>query len=89
MSSMICGVVAGCAAVFALQPVLAHHSHAMFELQTWSVEMSNIQNMIRRGIGSGTFAVGEHVTVTMHPLVNGNLGGNYVSIVDSDGTEYD
>lgn len=59
------------------------------EIQTWSVEMSNIQNMIRRGIGGGTFTVGEQVTVTMHPLNNGNLGGNYVSVIDSDGTEYD
>jgi len=58
-------------------------------VETWSVEMSNIQNMIRRGIGGGTFTVGERVTVTMNPLLNGNLGGNYVSIIDSDGTEYD
>jgi hypothetical protein len=57
--------------------------------ETWSVEMSNIQNMIRRGIGGGTFTVGERVTVTMNPLNNGKPGGNYVSIVDSDGTEYD
>jgi len=45
--------------------------------------------MIRRGIGGGTFTVGEQVTVTMNPLLNGNLGGNYVSIIDSDGREYD
>ena len=103
-------------------PVLAHHSHAMFdhtktvtvsgtisdvlyrnphvfiwvdvedeagEVQTWSVEMSNIQNMIRRGVGAGTLQVGELVTVTMNPLTNGNLGGNYVSIIDSDGREYE
>ena len=57
--------------------------------EIWSVEMSNIQNMIRRGIGGGTFTVGERVTVTMDPLNNGKPGGNYVSIVDSDGTEYD
>ena len=25
----------------------------------------------------------------MNPLNNGNLGGNYVSIIDSDGKEYD
>lgn len=58
-------------------------------VQTWSVEMSNIQNMIRRGIGGGTFEVGERVTVTMNPLINGNPGGNYISIIGSDGTEYD
>ena len=59
------------------------------EVERWSVEMSNIQNMIRRGIGGSTFTVGEKVVVTMNPLINGNLGGNYVSIIDSDGTEYD
>lgn len=58
-------------------------------IEIWSIEMSNIQNMIRRGIGGGTFTVGEQVTVTMNPLLNGNLGGNYVSIIDSDGREYD
>lgn len=58
-------------------------------VETWSVEMSNIQNMIRRGIGGGTFTIGERVTVTVNPLLNGNLGGNYVSIIDSDGREYD
>ena len=59
------------------------------DLQRWSVEMSNIQNMIRRGIGGRTLQVGETVTVTLNPLNNGNLGGNYVSIIDSDGKEYD
>ena len=58
-------------------------------LQRWSVEMSNVQNMIRRGIGGRTLQVGETVIVTMNPLNNGNLGGNYVSIIDSDGKEYD
>ena len=59
------------------------------DLQRWSVEMSNIQNMIRRGIGGRTLQAGETVIVTMNPLNNGNLGGNYVSIIDSDGKEYD
>ena len=112
----------GVAFAMAVGPVLAHHSHAMFDhtttvtisgvvgdvsfrnphvflwvdveddngaIQTWAVEMSNIQIMMRRGVGGGTFTVGERVTVTMNPLTNGNLGGNYISIIDSDGTEYD
>jgi len=53
------------------------------------VEMSNVQNMIRRGIGHGTFKPGDHVTVKLHPLKDGRPGGNYVSIVAADGKTYD
>jgi len=59
------------------------------EVKTWSVEMSNIQNMIRRGIGGSTFKVGDRVSVTLNPLSNGNPGGNYVSIIAADGKTYD
>jgi hypothetical protein len=53
------------------------------------VEMSNVQNMIRRGIGHGTFKPGDHVTVKLHPLKDGRPGGNYVSITAADGKVYD
>lgn len=122
MNAMASKKIFGLLLATVTSPVLAHHSHAMFdhtktvtvtgkisevsyrnphvflwidveadggEIQTWSVEMSNIQIMIRRGIGGGTFTIGEQVVVTMNPLINGNLGGNYVSIIDSDGMEYD
>ena len=59
------------------------------QAQTWSVEMSNIQNMIRRGIGGGTFEIGDRVSVTLNPLLNGNPGGNYVTIIDADGRPYE
>lgn len=59
------------------------------QVQNWSVEMSNIQNMIRRGIRASTFQVGDVVTVTMNPLQDGRLGGNYVTVIAADGTEYD
>jgi len=53
------------------------------------VEMSNVQNMIRRGIGHGTFKPGDKVTVKLHPLKDGRPGGNYVSIVAADGKTYE
>jgi len=53
------------------------------------VEMSNIPNMIRRGIGASTFKVGDVVTVNMYPLRDGRPGGNYNTIVGPDGKTYD
>lgn len=59
------------------------------EMQHYWIEMSNIPNMIRRGIGANTFHVGDQVTVNFWPLKDGRPGGNYASIVGPDGTEYD
>ena len=53
------------------------------------VEMSNVQNMIRRGIGHGTFKPGDKVTVTLHPLKDGRPGGNYIKVVAADGKTYE
>jgi len=53
------------------------------------IEMSNIPNMIRRGIGARTFEVGDVVTVNMYPLRDGRPGGNYITIVGPDGRTYD
>lgn len=53
------------------------------------VEMSNIPNMIRRGVGAKTFQIGDVVTVNMFPLRDGRPGGNYDTIVAADGKTYD
>jgi uncharacterized protein DUF6152 len=53
------------------------------------VEMSNVQNMITRGIGKATFKPGDKVTVKLHPLKDGRPGGNYVSILAADGKTYE
>lgn len=53
------------------------------------IEMSNLPNMIQRGIGAATFKQGDRVTVKLHPLKDGRPGGNYVSIVGADGKTYD
>ena len=59
------------------------------EMVNYWIEMSNIPNMIRRGIGQATFKPGDKVTVKLHPLKDGRPGGNYVSIVAADGKTYD
>jgi hypothetical protein len=53
------------------------------------VEMSNLPNMIRRGIGQSTFKPGDRVTVHLHPLRDGRPGGSYVTIVAADGKKYE
>lgn len=59
------------------------------ELVHYWFEMSNIPNMIRRGIGHNTFQVGDEVTVNFWPLKDGRPGGNYSTVIAADGTEYD
>ena len=59
------------------------------EPQKYWIEMSNLPNMIRRGIGQSTFKPGDKVKVTLHPLADGRPGGNYVSIVAADGKTYE
>jgi hypothetical protein len=59
------------------------------EVVNYSIEMSNLTQMITRGIGQGTFKVGDTVTAIVHPLKDGRSGGNYVRIVAADGKTYD
>jgi hypothetical protein len=53
------------------------------------VEMSNIPNMIRRGIGYRTFKPGDVISVTVFPLKDGRPGGNYATVVAADGKTYE
>src|SRR5262245_22288629 len=48
---------------------------------TYAIEMSHVQNMIRRGITAATFKAGDEVTIKMNPLHGGRPGGNYVSVM--------
>ena len=59
------------------------------EMTTWWIEMSNITNMIRRGVRADSFKEGDQLTVTMHPLQNGKPGGNYMKITTADGKVYE
>jgi hypothetical protein len=58
------------------------------KVTSWSVEMSNISNMERRGIYRSTFKVGDVITVKMNPLDDGRPGGNYTGITAADGKTY-
>ena len=59
------------------------------ETMNYWVELSNLTNMIRRGVGQGTFKPGDTVTVNLHPLKDGRPGGSYVTIVAADGKTYE
>ncbi|MCY3732470.1 MAG: DUF6152 family protein [Rhodospirillaceae bacterium] len=59
------------------------------ETVNYWIEMSNLPNMIRRGIGYTTFQPGDVVTVNMWRLKDGRPGGNYTTIVAADGRTYD
>lgn len=54
----------------------------------WSVEMSNITNMLKVGFSTTTFKSGDTVTVTLHPLGDGRPGGNYIVATSSDGKQF-
>ena len=58
------------------------------ETVRYTVEMSNITNMLRAGFGTTTFKAGDQVTVTLHPLLDGRPGGNYIVATSADGRTF-
>ena len=54
----------------------------------YTVEMSNLTNMLKAGFGTKTFKAGDTVTVTMHPLTDGRSGGNYIVATSADGKQF-
>ena len=58
------------------------------ETVRYTVEMSNITNMLKVGFAATTFKAGDNVTVTMHPLVDGRPGGNYIVATSADGKQF-
>ena len=58
------------------------------ETVRYTVEMSNITNMLRAGFGATTFKPGDRVTVTLHPLADGRPGGNYIVATSADGRTF-
>ena len=58
------------------------------ETVRYTVEMSNITNMLKVGFGATTFKAGDTVTVTMHPLGDGRPGGNYIVAKGADGKQF-
>jgi Family of unknown function (DUF6152) len=58
------------------------------EAVTYTVEMSNITNMLKVGFSATTFKAGDKVTVTIHPLIDGRPGGNYIVATSADGKQF-
>ena len=56
--------------------------------QNYWIELSNIPNMIRRGVLQNTFKVGDKISVDLYPLKDGRPGGSYVTITAADGKTY-
>ena len=59
------------------------------ETVNYWIEMSNIPNMIRRGIGPKTFRPGDEISVDIWPLRDGRPGGNYITVTAADGKTYE
>ena len=55
---------------------------------TYPIEMSFIQNMMRQGMTNATFKVGDKVTVQVNPYRSGQPGGSYRGAVDVHGKHY-
>ena len=53
--------------------------------ERWSVECNSPNNMARLGWKSTTLNPGDHVTILMHPLRNGDKGGQFISVKLADG----
>ena len=53
------------------------------------IEMSNLTNMVARGITPATFKKGDKITVKMHPLKDGRPGGSYTIITAANGKNYE
>jgi len=58
------------------------------EAVKYTVEMSNITNMLKVGFSAKTFKAGDKVTVTLHPLHDGRPGGNYIVATSADGKTF-
>ena len=52
---------------------------------TWNVEMTSPAVLIRAGWKSNVLQPGDKVTVNMHPQINGEPGGIFVSVTTADG----
>jgi hypothetical protein len=47
--------------------------------ELWAVELSNMTNMLARGINRNTYQAGDKVSLTVYPLRNGVPGGSIIA----------
>ena len=52
----------------------------------WAIEMTAPNNLVQEGWKRTTVKPGDHVTIFVHPLRNGDKGGSFASVKLADGT---
>jgi hypothetical protein len=57
------------------------------KIQHWSVEFGYLRDLLKKGWRLDTMKPGELVTVTLHPLKNGNRVGAMLKVTNADGQE--
>lgn len=58
-------------------------------VEDWTIEMDPASHLRRRGWNAKTIKPGDRVSVTVHPLRSGEVGGQYVSVVLPNGKAMD
>ncbi|HTK36766.1 MAG TPA: DUF6152 family protein [Caulobacteraceae bacterium] len=53
----------------------------------WSIEMGALRQVENMGLKADTAKPGDKITVSIHPLRNGAVGGSFISAVLADGKE--
>jgi hypothetical protein len=52
----------------------------------WSIELTSPEHLVRAGWKPGTLKSGDKVTIVVHPIRDGSMGGQFVSGIAADGT---
>lgn len=52
----------------------------------WSIELTSPEHLVRAGWKPGTLKSGDEVTIVIHPIRDGSMGGQFVSGIAADGT---
>jgi Family of unknown function (DUF6152) len=52
----------------------------------WSIELTSPEHLVRAGWKPGTLKTGDKVTILVHPIRLGSMGGQFVSGLAADGT---
>jgi hypothetical protein len=54
----------------------------------WSIETGSPSSLVRQGWKPKMLKPGDPITITTHPLRDGQLGGSLVSVIFPDGTKF-
>jgi Family of unknown function (DUF6152) len=52
----------------------------------WSIELTSPEHLVRAGWKPGTLKSGDQVTLVIHPIRDGSMGGQFVSGIAADGS---